>query len=203
MGSNPTLSVSPQVLASGFAPVAQWIRASDYGSEGRGFESLPALFMFTDTYWMTQALELAKRAAQMGEVPVGAVIVRNDRLIATAHNLRQTDGNPIAHAEILAIQSAARQTGDWRLTDTALYVTLEPCSMCAGAILLARIPRLIYATKDPKSGAVDTLFNLLSDQRLNHQAEIRSGVMWQESRELLQSFFQQRRENRVESCRSG
>ena len=203
MGSNPTLSVFSQVPAPGFAPVAQWIRASDYGSEGRGFESLPALFMFTDTYWMTQALELAKRAAQMGEVPVGAVIVQNDRLIAAAHNLRQTDGNPIAHAETLAIQSAARQAGDWRLTDTALYVTLEPCSMCAGAILLARIPRLIYATKDPKSGAVDTLFNLLSDQRLNHQAEIRSGVMWQESRELLQSFFRQRRENRVESCRSG
>jgi tRNA(adenine34) deaminase len=149
--------------------------------------------MISDTDWMSLALEQAQLAADLDEVPVGAVVVCQGRPISMAHNLRQNDGDPVAHAEILAIQAAARHLGDWRLIDTVLYVTLEPCPMCAGAILLARIPRLVYAAADPKSGAVESLYNLLSDHRLNHQTEVTAGILREESRDLLQSFFRKKR----------
>ena len=142
---------------------------------------------------MEQALELARHAGEKGEVPVGALLVRDDVLIAEAHNLRETRGSPIAHAEMLAIQAASEKIGNWRFIDTTLYVTLEPCPMCAGAIVLARIPKVVYATTDPKSGAAGTLYNILQDARLNHQVELVSGVLAEESSALLKSFFQQRR----------
>ncbi|RKU38271.1 tRNA-specific adenosine deaminase [Candidatus Poribacteria bacterium] len=146
-----------------------------------------------DFFWMGQAIELAGQAGEKGEVPVAAMLIRENTLIAAAHNLREQHGNPIAHAEMLAIQAAAEEIGNWRFVDTTLYVTLEPCSMCAGAIVLARIPRVVYATTDPKSGAAGTLYNILQDERLNHRVELVSGVLAEESSALLKSFFQQRR----------
>ena len=150
--------------------------------------------MDSDLFWMRQALELAKQAAERGEVPVGAVLVSNDDVcIAKASNLREGSGSPIAHAEMLAIQAASEKIGNWRFTDTTLYVTLEPCPMCAGAIVLARIPKVVYGATDPKSGAAGTLYNILQDERLNHRVELVSGVLAEESSALLKSFFQERR----------
>ena len=158
-----------------------------------------------DLFWMGQAIELARQAGEKGEVPVAALLIKEDVLIAEAHNMREQHGNPIAHAEMLAIQAAAEKIGNWRFVDTTLYVTLEPCAMCAGAIVLARIPRVVYATADPKSGAAGTLYNILQDERLNHRVELVSGVLAEESSTLLKSFFQQRRKpiTTKERCRSG
>ena len=142
---------------------------------------------------MGHALRLAQQAAEKGEVPVGALLVRGDVLIAEAFNLREAHGSPIAHAEMLVLQAASEKIGNWRFVDTTLYVTLEPCPMCAGAIVLARIPRVVYATTDPKSGAAGTLYNILQDERLNHRVELVSGVFAEESSALLKSFFRQRR----------
>ena len=147
----------------------------------------------TDILWMKKALEFAKQADEKGEVPVGAIIVKDNTEIAGAYNLREQTGNPIAHAEMLAIEEASKKIGDWRLTDTILYVTLEPCPMCAGAIVQARIPRIVYAARDPKAGAAGTLYNILQDHRLNHQVEVVSGVCTEESSILLKSFFKNRR----------
>ena len=143
---------------------------------------------------MGQALKLAQQAGEKGEVPVGALLVSGDVLIAEAHNLREAYGNPIAHAEMLVLQAASEKIGNWRFVDTTLYVTLEPCAMCAGAIVLARIPKVVYATTDPKSGAAGTLYNILQDERLNHRVELVSGILAEESSALLKSFFQQRRQ---------
>ena len=143
---------------------------------------------------MEQALKLAQQAGEKGEVPVGALLVRDDVLIAEAHNLREARGSPIAHAEMLVLQAASEKIGNWRFVDTTLYVTLEPCPMCAGAIVLARIPKVVYATTDPKSGAAGTLYNILQDERLNHRVELVSGVLAEESSTLLKNFFQQRRQ---------
>ena len=142
---------------------------------------------------MGHALKLAQQAGEKGEVPVGAVLVRGDVLIAEAFNLREAHGSPIAHAEMLVLQAASEEIGNWRFVDTTLYVTLEPCPMCAGAIVLARIPRVVYATTDPKSGAAGTLYNILQDERLNHRVEVVSGILAEESSALLKSFFRQRR----------
>ena len=149
--------------------------------------------MDRDIFWMGQALELARQAGEKGEVPVGAILVSDDVLIAEASNLREQCGSPIAHAEMLVIQAASEKIGNWRFVDTTLYVTLEPCPMCAGAIVLARIPKVVYGTTDPKSGAAGTLYNILQDERLNHRVELVSGVLADESSALLKSFFQQRR----------
>ena len=146
-----------------------------------------------DVYWMEKALELAQQATKKGEVPVGAVVIKEGNLVAAAHNLREQSGNPVAHAEMLAIQSAAEKLGNWRLTETTLYVTLEPCPMCAGAIVLARIPRVVYGATDPKSGAAGSLYNIVQDERLNHQVELLSGVCAEESSVLLRTFFENRR----------
>ena len=142
---------------------------------------------------MEKALELARQAGEKGEVPVGAVLVKDNRCIAAAHNLREESGNPIEHAEMLVVQEASQKLGNWRLTGTTLYVTLEPCPMCAGAIVLARIPKVVYATADPKAGAAGTLYNILQDKRLNHQVELVRGVCAEESSALLKSFFKSRR----------
>ena len=147
----------------------------------------------SDISWMEKALELAQRAGEMGEVPIGAILVKDSFCVAAAHNLREQSGNPIAHAEMLAIQEAAQKLGNWRLTNTVLYVTLEPCPMCAGAIVLARIPKVVYAAHDPKAGAAGTLYNIVQDTRLNHQVELISGICAQKSSALLKSFFKNRR----------
>ena len=149
--------------------------------------------MDRDRFWMGHALELAGQAAEKGEVPVGAILVRGEVCIAEAYNLREQLGSPIAHAEMLTIQGASEKIGNWRFTDTTLYVTLEPCPMCAGAIVLARIPKVVYAARDPKAGAAGTLYNILQDERLNHRVELVSGVLADESSALLKSFFQQHR----------
>ena len=147
----------------------------------------------SDVFWMEKALELAQQAGIKGEVPVGAILVKDSVCVAAAYNQREQSGNPIAHAEMLAIQEASQKLGDWRLTDTVLYVTLEPCPMCSGAIVLARIPKVVYATTDPKAGAAGTLYNIVQDTRLNHQVELISGVCAAESSALLKSFFKNRR----------
>jgi tRNA(adenine34) deaminase len=143
--------------------------------------------------WMQAALAEAQSAFEAGEVPIGAVIVHEDRIIAAAGNQRESLNDPTAHAEMIAITQAAQTLGSWRLLDCTLYVTLEPCPMCAGAIVQARLPRVYYGAADPKAGACHTLFQVTSDMRLNHQAVVISGVLKDESRALLQHFFAQQR----------
>ena len=140
-------------------------------------------------YFMDEALCLAEEAARFGEVPVGAVVVLNGQVIGRGMNHRERDQDPVAHAEIQAIRAAAEHLGSWRLVDTTLYVTLEPCPMCAGAIVNARIPYVVYGCDDPKAGAVRSVFELLEDPRLNHRAEIVSGVRGERAAELLTQFF--------------
>jgi tRNA(adenine34) deaminase len=138
---------------------------------------------------MRTALAAAQQAALIGEVPVGAVVVVRGEVVAVAHNQRETKNDPTAHAEIVAMRAAAAALNSWRLVDADLYVTMEPCPMCAGAIVNARVRRLIYGCDDPKAGAVRTLFQLADDQRLNHQVEVVPGVLALESAALLKSFF--------------
>lgn len=146
-----------------------------------------------DLGWMTQALDQARRGAEEGEVPVGAVVVVQGRLLAAAHNQPIARCDPSAHAEILALRRAAAQLGNYRLTDATLYVTLEPCLMCAGAILQARLPRLVYGASDPKAGAVHSLYACLDDRRLNHRLEVQGGLLADESAQVLRDFFAARR----------
>jgi tRNA(adenine34) deaminase len=142
---------------------------------------------------MRLALEEAQQAMREEEVPIGAVIVHQDRVVARAHNQREQLRDPTAHAEMIAITQAAAALGSWRLEGCALYVTLEPCAMCAGAILQARIPLVVYGAADPKAGAVHTLYQLLSDPRLNHRCDVTAGVLAGPCAELLSRFFQQQR----------
>lgn len=144
-------------------------------------------------HFMKLALEEARQAMAEEEVPVGAVIVREERVIARAHNQREQLSDPTAHAEMIAITQAAAACGSWRLDGATLYVTLEPCPMCAGAILQARIPTVVYGAADPKAGAVNTLYRLLEDPRLNHRCLIVPGVLADACGELLSQFFQQQR----------
>jgi tRNA(adenine34) deaminase len=143
-----------------------------------------------DLEYMNMALEQARKAVAQGEVPVGAVLVRDDQVLAQAHNFRETWQDPTAHAEMVAIREAATQLGSWRLTDTTLYVTLEPCAMCIGAIILARIPRLVFGAPDPKAGACGSILTVPAERRLNHSVEVIGGVLERDSQELLQTFFQ-------------
>jgi tRNA(adenine34) deaminase len=142
---------------------------------------------------MGRALEQARSAAERGEVPVGAVLVSSGSLIAEGHNRTVEWSDPTAHAEVVVIREAARGLGDWRLLDTTLYVTLEPCAQCAGSVVLARIPRVVYAAPDPKAGMAGSLGNLLQDPRLNHRARVSAGVLEEDSAELLRRFFRERR----------
>jgi tRNA(adenine34) deaminase len=153
------------------------------------------MITMTSEDWMRQALALAQRAADEGEVPIGCVIVHDPtgRVIGSGHNRRQLDRDPTAHAEIVAMREAGRALGHWRLLDCTLYVTLEPCSMCAGAMVNARIPRLVYGCDDPKAGAVRTLFQICEDARLNHRLEVVAGVLAGECGELLREFFRRQR----------
>lgn len=147
----------------------------------------------THEHYMRLALEQARAALDEDEVPIGAVIVQGERVIAAAHNQREQLSDPTAHAEIIAITQAAAALSDWRLEGCTLYVTLEPCIMCSGAILQARIPVVVYGATDPKAGAVHSLFHLLADNRLNHRSQVVPGVLAGECGEILSRFFQEQR----------
>jgi tRNA(adenine34) deaminase len=146
-----------------------------------------------DRYYMQLALAQAEAAAQADEAPVGAVIVRDNQILAAAHNAREALRDPTAHAEMIAITQAAAALASWRLEGCTLYVTLEPCPMCAGAIVQARIPRVVYGAVDPKAGAVHSLYQLLDDPRLNHRADVTAGVLAEPCGRVLSEFFQRKR----------
>ncbi len=143
--------------------------------------------------WMETALEEARLAYEAQEAPIGAIAVLNDKIIARAHNKRESFNDPTAHAEIMLLREAAGNLANWRLSRVKVYVTLEPCTMCAGALVLARVNTLVYGTPDPKAGAVHSLYNILEDKRLNHRVEVVSGVKEAQCRKILQDFFKERR----------
>ena len=143
--------------------------------------------------FMALALKEAERALEHGDVPIGAVVVHDGEVIASACNERELASDPTAHAEVLALRAAAASLGSWRLDGATLYVTLEPCPMCAGAIVLARVPHLVYGPQDPRAGAAYSLYNIVQDDRLNHQVELTTGVLEEECAELLRSFFEGKR----------
>lgn len=149
-----------------------------------------------DHFYMQEALIEAQKAAALGEVPIGAVIVYQDEIIARAHNLRETTQNALTHAESMAIQEACKKIGSWRLEETTLYVTLEPCPMCAGAILQSRIPRVVYGARDLKAGCVDSLYHLLNDPRFNHECLVTEGVLAEQCGQILTDFFRTLRERK-------
>ncbi len=152
--------------------------------------------MEDDIKYMKMALAEARKAYQRAEVPIGAVVVCNDQVVGRGFNLREQTQDPTSHAEMIALREAAKNKASWRLEDCQLYVTLEPCPMCAGAILQSRIKRLIYGAGDPKAGAVNSLYQLLNDERFNHQVEVEAGVMEAEAAQLLKDFFRDLRERK-------
>ena len=148
--------------------------------------------------WMKEALALARQAGAEGEIPVGAIVVHHPgegpvRIVGRGYNRREAENDPSAHAEIVAMRQAGRELGTWRLVDCTLYVTLEPCPMCAGAMVQGRLERVVYGCADPKAGAVETLYRLCEDERLNHRVEVVSGIMGEEAAALLKAFFAVRR----------
>ncbi|MEK4227863.1 tRNA adenosine(34) deaminase TadA [Solibacillus sp. FSL H8-0538] len=149
-----------------------------------------------DRLFMQEALIEAKKAGALGEVPIGAVIIYNDKIIARAHNLRETTQNAVMHAELMAIQEACKKIGSWRLEEMTLYVTLEPCPMCAGAILQSRVPRVVYGARDSKAGCVDSLYHLLNDSRFNHECDVMEGMLADECGQVLTDFFRALRERK-------
>lgn len=149
----------------------------------------------TDELFMKEALKEAQKAAAKGEVPIGAVVVREGKIIGRGHNLRESLNDPTAHAEIIAIKKAARKFKNWRLNGCTLYVTVEPCLMCAGAIVLARLEKVVYGAKDPKAGAVSSLYEVLDDRRLNHRVkEVKGGILEEECAAILKEFFKDLRD---------
>ena len=150
-------------------------------------------FFPREDWFMRLALREAERALEHDDVPIGAVVVRDGEVLASGHNERELRGDPTAHAEILALREAARLDGSWRVLDAVLYVTLEPCAMCAGALVLARIPRVVYGASDPKAGACGSVLDVLGEPRLNHRPEVSGGLLAEECGALLSAFFQARR----------
>ena len=148
-----------------------------------------------DLEFMQMALDQARLAPALGEVPIAAVIVMDGQLVSQVHNFREVWQDPTAHAEVVAIREAATRLKTWRLTGTTMYVTIEPCSMCAGAIIQARVSRLVFGARDPKAGACGSVFNLPSERRLNHRVEVCGGVLELESQELMQTFFRRLRQD--------
>ncbi len=146
-----------------------------------------------DEYFMHLALREAERAVEHDDVPIGAVVVHGGEVVAATRNERELRGDPTAHAEILALREASKRLGGWRLLDTALYVTLEPCAMCAGAIVLGRVPRVVYAADDPKAGAAGSVLDVLAEPRLNHRPVVTGGLLADEAAALLRAFFASRR----------
>ena len=149
--------------------------------------------------YMKEAIRQARKAWKLNEVPIGCVIVREDRIIARGYNRRNTDKNTLAHAELLAIRKASRAVGDWRLEDCTMYITLEPCQMCAGAIVQARIPRVVIGSRNPKAGCAGSILNLLDVPAFNHQVELTEGVLEEECSALMTDFFRELRERRKKS----
>jgi len=149
--------------------------------------------MMDDFFYMKEALKEAKEALSIGEIPIGAVIVKNSEIIGRGHNRRSIDLSPFDHAEMTAMKDAAQKLNNWRFDGAAIYVTLEPCVMCAGAIVQCRVSRIVYGAKDPKAGAAGSLYNIPNDPRMYHQCKITSGVMKQECAEILQNFFEKKR----------
>jgi tRNA(adenine34) deaminase len=149
-----------------------------------------------DQRFMRLAMQEAADAEALEEVPIGALVVKEGEIIGRGHNLRETDQDPTAHAEMIAIRQAAEKLGSWRLIDCTLYVTLEPCVMCMGGIILARIPQLVYGCRDPRVGAVGSIYDFSSDERFNHQVQVREGVLQQECSEQLSTFFRRLREQK-------
>lgn len=150
-------------------------------------------FFPRDEYFMRLAVREAARAREHGDVPVGALVVRSGEVVATAHNERELRQDPTAHAEILVLREAARAGGSWRVLDAALYVTLEPCAMCAGAVVLARVARVVWGTADPKAGAAGSVLDVLGESRLNHRPDVAGGLLADECAALLSDFFASRR----------
>lgn len=146
-----------------------------------------------DERFMEQALQEARKAYELDEVPIGAVIVKDGAIISRGHNLRETERDPTLHAEIAAIRDAARTLGGWRLSGCDLYVTIEPCPMCAGAILQSRIRRVIFGARDPKAGCAGSLYNLLIDERFNHRTEVTEGILAEECSRIMKDYFRQKR----------
>lgn len=151
-----------------------------------------------DEYYMELAIAEAKKASAIGEVPIGAIVVHDDEVISNAHNLRETSKNAVTHAELMAIQYACEKLDSWRLENTTIYVTLEPCPMCAGAILQSRIPRVVYGARDEKAGCVHSLYTLLNDARFNHECEVTEGILAEECGMLLTDFFRDLRTKKKE-----
>ena len=162
-------------------------KISDFSSEDQDYHKR----------WMRAALEEADKAQDLDEVPIGAVVVYNDQIVGRGHNVRETGQKAVGHAEIMAIEDANRRLGRWRLEGASLYVTLEPCPMCAGAIINARLERVIYGANDPKAGCAGTLMNLLEDTRFNHRVEVVAGVMSAECGEVLSQLFRQLRQRKA------
>ncbi|MBP8605131.1 MAG: tRNA adenosine(34) deaminase TadA [Phycisphaerae bacterium] len=154
----------------------------------------PSIDLQSDQRYMRMAIDQAYIAEENGDVPIGCVIVYQNRVIAKGYNQRELLSDPTAHAEIIALTQAADYIGSWRLTGCTIYVTLEPCPMCAGALVLGRLDRLVYGTDDPKTGAVKSLYNIVQDPRLNHRLEVTSGILQEECQKQLQAFFQRRRQ---------
>jgi tRNA(adenine34) deaminase len=154
---------------------------------------MSSYFFPRDEYYMRLALREAARAPEHDDIPVGAVVVREGEVIGLGHNEREVRADPTAHAEMMAVREAAQALGSWRVLDSVLYVTLEPCAMCAGAIVLARIPRVVFGTADPKAGAAGSVLDVLGEQRLNHRPQIQSGLLAEECADLLRAFFAERR----------
>lgn len=152
--------------------------------------------MTTDEKYMYEAIKQARRAERINEVPIGCVIVYEDKIIARGYNRRNTDKSTLAHAEIMAIKKAGKIIGDWRLEGCTMYVTLEPCPMCAGAIVQARIPRVVVGTMNPKAGCAGSVINLLQTEGFNHRAELTTGVLLEECRSMMQEFFKKMRESK-------
>ncbi|WP_026842084.1 tRNA adenosine(34) deaminase TadA [Citrifermentans bremense] len=142
-----------------------------------------------DHYWMGKAIAQARRAEAIGEVPIGAVIVKDGVIIARGHNLRERNQDPAAHAEMIAIRKAAKKLASWRLTGATLYVTLEPCTMCMGAVILSRLDRVVFGSYDPKGGAAGSLYDLSDDKRLNHSVVLTPGIRCEETSSMLSGFF--------------
>jgi len=153
-----------------------------------------------DEIWMREALKEAAKAADVGEVPVGAVAVSDEKIIGRAHNLRERTHNPLGHAELLLIEGLARSRKSWRLEEVEIYVTCEPCLMCSGAILQARIPRVVFGCSDPKAGAMGTLYDVTNDPRLNHRIEVVRGVLAKECSEVLSEFFKKVRKGLISTA---
>jgi len=151
--------------------------------------------MNLDEQWMSQAIAAAREAEALGEIPVGACVVSDNRLLAVAGNRTRTDGDPTAHAEVIALRAAARELGNYRLTEAVVYSTIEPCAMCAGALIQARVRRLVYGAADERAGAVESRFRICDSDFLNHRIELSTGVLEEECRKLMQDFFRTRRGN--------